>query len=177
MEIGFAFQRAGEVRAFLEKAQESERQIPTWKYAFSDRVLMADAFREMLEALRREAAAEGRPWSEVRPVKGAIERELQASRNPLTSFVFEHFIGFRHLPPNDPVRDRRAQLRLLRVAVHWLATGEVQDLEDPFGTILRNQQQGTLLRIWSVGSDGVDHGGNGSWKPASGKDIVLEVNR
>ena len=76
---------------------------------------------------------------------------------------------------------------MLRTAVRYRATGEILELEDPFGTRLRHSEKDGRLKIWSIGADGVDNGGdNGGWlkwtkppnRPASDvKDIVLEVPR
>jgi hypothetical protein len=82
-------------------------------------------------------------------------------------------------------RVRRAQLRVLRVAARYRATGEVLDLEDPLGTRLQTARAPGRLKVWSVGkdgkSDGGDTGGSPTWLPVAGKptprDIVLEVVR
>jgi hypothetical protein len=63
-------------------------------------------------------------------------------------------------------REARAQLRMLRV-LHGGAVG----LDDPFGGKLLSDG----ARVWSVGSDGVDNGGAGTWNPASTGDIVLTL--
>jgi hypothetical protein len=76
-----------------------------------------------------------------------------------------------------PVRERRAQLRLLRLAAHRKATGEVLALDDPFGTTLRHAVTPAGLKAWSVGEDGRDDGGAGDWEGRAGPDIVLEVPR
>jgi hypothetical protein len=66
------------------------------------------------------------------------------------------------------------------MAAHYRATGEVLELEDPLGAKMRTVKTGGTLQIWSVGSNGVDDGGAGTFKPQAGKaqsDIVLEVER
>jgi hypothetical protein len=66
---------------------------------------------------------------------------------------------------------------LLRVATHWRRTGELLDLDDPFGAKLKSAKSGEGLKLWSIGADGVDNSGTGQWKPAAGADIVLEAKR
>jgi hypothetical protein len=59
----------------------------------------------------------------------------------------------------------------------YRANGDVLGLDDPFGGKLLVSKGESRLKIWSVGSDGVDDGGVGEWTPGKGKDIVLEVER
>ena len=78
-------------------------------------------------------------------------------------------------------RGHRAQLRLLRVAAHYGATGDVLELDDPFGTKLRVRVADGSLRVWSVGPEGADHNGTGAFafdrEGADARDIVLEIRR
>jgi hypothetical protein len=78
---------------------------------------------------------------------------------------------------NRAGRDKRAQLRLLRTAAQYRATGRLPDLDDPFGVRLLSSEQGGKVKVWSVGRDQVDDGGKGEWKPNAGPDIVLEFDR
>jgi hypothetical protein len=73
-------------------------------------------------------------------------------------------------------RHLRAQLRLLWVASAFLGSGELLDLEDPFGGRVKTAQAGGALKVWSVGGNGIDDGGIGDWGLKS-LDIVLEVKR
>jgi len=66
---------------------------------------------------------------------------------------------------------------LLRSVAAYRATGELPVLEDPYGDKLLSSISGTHLKLWSVGSDGIDDGGAGEWIYSRGKDIVIEVER
>ena len=79
----------------------------------------------------------------------------------------------------DDSTDRtvRVHLRLLRAAAHYRRTGEILELEDPFGTKLLHHESGGRLKLWSVGEDSVDQKGLGSWQAKPFEDIVLEVPR
>jgi hypothetical protein len=143
-----------------------------WRYGFSSRLMLADAFDRHLECMKRYADGDDKSWAELERIGKETDAEAQQSKNPIARIMIP---GLR--AANRAGRDRRAQLRLLRVAAHYRATGEVLELDDPFGTKLRTSRSGDTLKIWSVGKDGVDDGGAGAWKPSAGKDIVLEVDR
>jgi hypothetical protein len=72
-------------------------------------------------------------------------------------------------------RENLTQLRLLRTGAHEHATGEVLELEDPFGTILRHAKGADRLKIWGIGWEGKDDGGKGEWPNMVREDIVLEI--
>jgi hypothetical protein len=55
--------------------------------------------------------------------------------------------------------------------------GVLQPLDDPFGDKLRWSQRGHILKLWSIGGDGIDDGGLGDWATKGSRDIVLEVRR
>ncbi len=123
----------------------------------------------MLEVQDRHAGTVERldevPWSAVEAYSAALDKvDKMPCDLPATSAA-------------KPGRERRAMLRLLRMAAHYRATGEVLDLEDPFGARLRHERNGAKLRVWSVGPDGTDHGGDGGWHAPLGRDILLEVER
>ena len=80
-------------------------------------------------------------------------------------------------PPRNIFRERLAQLRLLRIAAAFLASGDLPALEDPYGRTIQSSVTDTKLKLWSVGNDGVDDSGFGEWEARKGKDIVLEVER
>jgi len=136
------------------------------------RLMMADAFIDYERAMKSLADLESKPWPEVQRGESEIAAEFGKSWNPIKKALLSGPVtGYR------VIRERRAQLRLLRIAVRYRATGEVSVLDDPFGATLRTARTGDRLKIWSLGREGLDHGGAGAWKPAEGKDIVLEVDR
>jgi hypothetical protein len=141
---------------------EPDLVTPTWRFGFSRRLMMADAWPTLEDMIRRLAAATAAPWGEAQRVAAEIEAQARGrSSNPVVQTA---------VPPlfqtHRESRALRAQLRLLR-ALHGGATG----LDDPFGDKLLFDGG----KVWSVGADGIDGGGAGAWTPAPTGDIVLEV--
>ena len=143
-----------------------------WRYGFSSRLLLADAFDTDLDFMKRCAEREERPWAEAGRMEREMEGEIAGLRNPVSRMMIPGL-----LQGHRAGRDRRAQLRLLRVAAHYRATGEILDLDDPFGAKLLTSRTGDRLKVWSVGRYGVDGSGLDDWKPTPGRDIALEVDR
>ena len=74
-------------------------------------------------------------------------------------------------------REPLSRLRLLRAATTLLATGQMPKLADPFGSDLLFSREPGKVKIWSVGSDGENQEGRGSWKLVPGQDLVLEISK
>jgi hypothetical protein len=133
----------------------------TWRFGFSGRLMIADAWTTLDDLMRQLAATTTMPCAEAQRVTATIETRATKRKNPLVANMISGLAR-----SDRSARARRAQLRLLRV-LHGGATG----LDDPFG--------GKLLsdggRVWSVGEDGIDAKGAGAWKPATTGDIVLEL--
>jgi hypothetical protein len=177
MEYGYAFLSADGVAAFLDHAgHHGESRQVHWRYGFSDRLLMADAFDTLLSAMRRWRDGSRRSWTEEHIVKVKIMGDLEDGPNPLVRLIFRT-LDLSTWSRENKVRGCRAHLRLLRIAARWKANGELQELEDPFGQKLLSSNAGGTLKVWSVGQDGVDDGGVGEWSPKKGKDVVLEARR
>jgi len=165
--------------SFPSTDQEHLRWARTWaasaRNSSSDNLLgglfQRDSYTTYGELTLRALGACTLNWPEERQLLESLDLELAASLNPHSrnSVISLEWCGAysRHL---------RAQLRLFRLGTHFLATGEVLDLEDPFGGRLRTAMKGDGLRMWSVGRDGVDDGGDGEWK-FKGKDVLLELKR
>jgi len=140
-----------------------------WRYMFSWRVLVADAFQHIDAWSLRISNAYSRSGAELARVMNDVDRECAESHNVVAPELMPIHGIFR-----SSLRVR-AQLHLLRVATHYLGKGQIAKLDDPFGDSLRFREHGNRLSIWSIGPDGVDQGGLGSW--SEGQDIVLEVER
>ena len=135
--------------------------------------MKAEAFATMAAAVRRLQEADERPWIESRDLLKKLSAELSTHPNPIIQTAPEEVLASDLLH-----RGHRAQLRLLRAAVHFKATGEVLDLDDPFGGKLLRSLANETLKVWSVGPEGVDHGGTGSFHfDPDGKDVVVDVRR
>jgi len=142
-----------------------------WRYGYSGHLMKAEAFAMMAAAVRRLREADERPWAESRDLLRSLSAELAAHPNPIIQTAPEEILAsdLQH-------RGHRAQLRLLRMAAHYRSTGEVLDLDDPFGGKLVRALANDTLRVWSVGPEGLDHCGIGSFHfDPDAKDIVLSV--
>lgn len=138
--------------------------LGAWRYGFSVRLVMVDAAERHLDFMRRAAAA--KTWADTQRVWKEIEAEAQASPNPFTRILTPGLGSSRKV-----VTQRLAQLRLLRMAVA-LRAGQALSLEDPFdGKPLRADP----AKLWSVGDDGADDGGQGTWRGNGTSDLVLEL--
>jgi hypothetical protein len=172
MDQGFMFLDVGSKKSLLNSGDGKV----SWRYLFSEQVLIAAAFESVLECMRSLAAADEKPWVESREIQKSALAELASTPNPL----LKRYSGWVPAVSESLLRARReqqAQIRLLRSAAHYRAQGEILELEDPFAGKLLHRSAGTRLRLWSVGKDGIDDGGSGEWDAYKGKDIVLEVER
>lgn len=142
------------------------------KFGGPGRLLVADAFDTYGYFLRRAGSADAKPWAESMRIQSELEAEVQKLWNPISKIMIPGLLSSCRVG-----RERRSQIRLLRVAARFRATGEVADLDDPFGTKLVVSRTGDHLKVWSVNRDGVDDGGAGAWKPQAGRDIVLEADK
>jgi hypothetical protein len=135
---------------------------PGWRHAFSMRLFKADAFERWLEAARNHAAAGTKGWDEAR---ADFDRNTNLMERPPENQTLN-----RLTPPSLEVnRSREAQLGLLRMAVQFQRTGQVESHVDPFGSKmdLISQVDGNFLRAWSRGPNGVDDGGGEAARPRS----------
>ncbi len=136
-----------------------------WRFGFSGRIVLADAVRTHEAWSRRAAKVCRGTWIDLGRMAGELEGLRQSEKNPILK---------NNLPNLFMARaglERRAQLRLLRMAVGLRASGALKPLEDPFGGKLH----GDSGKLWSVGPDGVDDGGVGYWQHQHTGDIVLNL--
>jgi hypothetical protein len=172
-----------------EDARISDVQVPLrlyWRYAFSRRIADAEAYRRVIALAKKGTAVQGQSRTEAIEFMHRLRNEASILAHPLMERGWE--IG---LEVDATTRCTLARLRLLRVAVHYRATGEILELEDPEGKLLLHSMNGTRLRVWSVWKNGVDDQGDdagvgwlkrwpfmGQGKPIPyPRDIVLEVQR
>ncbi|HZE99752.1 MAG TPA: hypothetical protein VE981_22285 [Planctomycetota bacterium] len=160
-----------EIFLSMGSGYRSANHWDTWRYGFSQRLMLLRGVEDIDGWVERFAGIDEGPYAEVVELGAKFSVERSFGNPVLRSFSPE---------PSSLVpkwRNLRTQLRLLRGAAHYRATGEVLEMPDPYGTSFRHSQKGVTLKIWSVGPDGVDDGGLGGWDSAKGKDIVLEVER
>jgi hypothetical protein len=158
----------------LQRAAQCEIRdsLSCWRFGFSPRIMVADAFERLNQWFNRSAEAERLPWLQAQLLISQLRLEIDQTPIPNAIGYGSAFLG-----DGSWGRMTRARLRLLRVGAHYRAAGEKLDLGDPFGNRLLQSESGGRLKVWSVGRDGIDHGGVGAWEPAIGKDTVLEILR
>jgi len=171
--LGAQFLRTGHSITMQLVGLRADPENALWRYGYSAHLMKAEAFATIAAAVRQLEEADERPWGESRDLLRKLSSELAAHPNPIIQTAPEEVLASDVLH-----RGHRAQLRLLRLAAHFKATGEVLDLDDPFGRKLLRHLADDTLKAWSVGPEGQDHGGIGSYHfDPDVKDIVLEVKR
>ena len=138
---------------------------PGWRYGYSQPLLMVAAFDETESLLTPLLKAGSGSAAEETALLAKVAAGRDAS---LTGYVR---VFLEHLPDSSHLRSTRAHLRVLRMAARYVATGEILELADPHGTKLHHGVDGNRIRFWSVGGDGIDHGGN----MADRRDDILEI--
>ena len=145
----------------------------TWRYGFSRKLMRANAGAEIAEYMELFIRQESMAWPDRVKAGKASEMEFTGFANPLAKSYSPGGLSL-----SSSVRQRRAQLRMLRVAIRFRLDGTVIQLDDPYGDQLRTVRSGAGLKVWSRGRDGIDQGGTGEWtRNATGTDIVLEVSK
>jgi hypothetical protein len=145
-------------------------RLPLWRHLFSERRLALRWWdlRRHQEQLIRDA--DGQPWIDAR-IRLAAEPQPDRS-DPLA------VLAVRSEPFASASRTVRARLRVIRAALAEHPGDAARVLEDPFtGAPLRAADGEAGLRIWSLGPDGVDDGGQGWLTPDTDLDLALELRR
>jgi hypothetical protein len=143
-----------------------------WRTVFPQRLISVDAYFVELDYMKRFVAADGQSWAASHAVGLKAQVEIGKLKNPIARMAIPGFSG-----SNRAGRERRVQIRLLRAAAVYRSTGQVPELEDPFGAKLLSSSPSGKVKVWSVGRDCVDNGGKGEWKVGAGPDIVLEFDK
>ena len=133
------------------------------------RMLFADAVERTSEWMTRAGNADALPWPEAKKELEMIEGEASRTWNPVSQISVPSLVQL-----SRRCREKKAQIRIARIAAQFLRTGEVIDQDDPFGGKLKTKRTGDTLKIWSIGADGFDNLGVGDWK-GEFNDIVLDV--
>jgi hypothetical protein len=145
---------------------------PGWRFMFSEKLMEVDAIERWFRVIEIWDTIPYRPWKEAQSLESWSKDFLKsAPPNGRAKLLADM------LPALSRRRGVLAQVRILRTVVHSRLTGEVLQLPDPFGKMLSQKREARILKIWSVGPDGVNHGGVGEWTPFKGKDIVLQVRQ
>jgi len=158
---------------FLEEwpRKESWRDVLShWRFGFSGRIVVADAFDRYRRALIRCAELDPSDWL-------AAQSEIHRLRTELLHAPSCQGTNLWDLSFGSEERLLRTRLRLLRSAVGFRLRGHFPEFRDPLGATLLHDESPDRARVWSVGVDGVDDRGTGSWADRKSKDIVLEIER
>jgi hypothetical protein len=144
-----------------------------WNFGFSRRLRLAVELSEMERLGRELAPALDKSRGERLKAFAAFTPDSTMAA-ALVQVVFGRM---------GTVEGNRARLNLLRTAVHYLRTGEVLQLEDPYGNFLHTRKEGERLILWSEGWSSLDSEGIGGWTTSEiasstkGHNIVLQVGR
>ncbi len=128
--------------------------------------LYADAIDVIDDHARRAAALSRRPWNQAQAEADALMASVRSRWNPILSQG-----SFGPHAAERSLREVLARLRILRAYTAWRATHTVPDLADPFGDRIRADVGAP--RFWSVGEDGFDEDGLGTWDGRNA-DIVFD---
>lgn len=143
-----------------------------WRAVFPKRLVCAEAYFIELDYMKRFAAADAQSWGSCSSVGSRADAEIHKLRNPFAKLMIPGLFS-----SNRAGRERRTHLRFLRALALYRSSGRMPEIDDPFGGKLLHSSQGGRVKIWSVGRDQVDGGGNGEWKANAGPDIVFEFDR
>jgi hypothetical protein len=136
-----------------------------WRHFYSSRLQAAKSFSTFEDWVNRALAAESLPWSEADPIIQTIFRESDHHKET----VIRSFGTVLHA---ITLRELQASARLLRVACRFRATGEVLELQDPFGGNLRTTVTEGHLRAWSRGPFAVEPAPQ---EPVGGSKSILRI--
>jgi hypothetical protein len=148
-----------------------ERTRRSWRFFYSNRLQAATAFFDADRLVRKGMEARKLPWAQEELIAQELWREREKTREPIVQSRISHLLD------NQTACQARADLRLLRFVVHYLATGETLEIEDPFGTTIRSVCTEKTLLAWHRAMFGTD-----DWQPKSGPTaytvtLTIEVPR
>lgn len=162
---------AGKGQVMRSFSCDNQKLTPGWRDLFSYRLMHARAFRLLDRWTTRLAPCEQMNLAAARREEDAVWAEMAEEEEVFRGSISVP-IGCTWLR-----RDELSRLLILRIAAHYLRTGDILEFQDPFGSGLIQVRTGNPLRIWSFGRDGEDHSGRGAWRGFSGEDLVLEMSR
>jgi hypothetical protein len=140
---------------------------PGWREAYSRRLMLVAIFDRTDDLVAGLLATDLGTSSDEVARRSKVYLDLGETRH----WLFKAFTGM--FPDSRPLRHLRTRVRLLRVAAHYRASGDILELDDPLGTKLLHKVEPDQMRFWGVGNNGKDDGGDGS----SSDDIIVVIPR
>jgi hypothetical protein len=128
----------------LYTINNTPRNRREWRYLFSSRFKATRCFNVAEDWIEQAIQAEKQPWEATNRTIQRLFQESRQSKDPLLRELYGILTSMS-------VREVRATCRLLQMAAHYRATGEILALEDPYGGQLRSSVSGGRLRAWSIG--------------------------
>lgn len=141
------------------------------RFALHPRRMMTEAFEEKESYAQRAEKFDHMDFAAAKKDADAINAEAQASTNALVQMSMPDLSRILVVH-----REALARLRLLRAGTILLATGEMPTLADPFGDHLFYKQEGAKAKIWSIGRDGKNNNGAGTWNLGQ-PDMLFELSK
>lgn len=114
-----------------------------WRYLYSTRLEGATSFAAADRLARRALAIRDLPWAAAEPAAWKLQGELEALGEPAVSFALRERIDVLS------GRQIRTYLRMVRIAVRYRRTGELQILENAQGEVIATKQIGDSLLIYN----------------------------
>jgi hypothetical protein len=112
-----------------------------WRYFYSPRLEAASSFARGDALVREALAKKDLSWAAAESAIGDLESKLESLHDPvLDYFLHLHLETFR-------ARNTRTYLRMVRIAVHYRATGAVQTLDNEQGGRIGTQFSKDSLQI------------------------------
>jgi len=120
----------------------SERVRRRWQYFFSSRLQAANTFSSADILIKKALNARTLPWAEEHGAVQAVYREAQDSRDSLI------LANLHSLLCCQVAHTVRAALRLVLLGANYRATGEILEIDDPFGGRIQSSGFGGSLTAW-----------------------------
>lgn len=144
LQLGWMFRREDQDNQAQVIYSNMERPRRQWRYFYSSRLQAAQHFFDAEDLARRASAFDGLPWLQARPELDRLSDEREKHPEPVIQDLYA-------VTGSSWIRDAQAAARLLRMACRYRATGEVVELEDPFGDRMRTSVNDGRLKAWSRG--------------------------
>ncbi|HVR83216.1 MAG TPA: hypothetical protein VMU54_02825, partial [Planctomycetota bacterium] len=128
-----------EDQVFLQFAEERVRRH--WRYFFSTRLEAATCFAAGDAFIRQALALKDVPRARAETESSALRTRLEALQDPVLTYMLGSLDDFQ-------ARQIRTKLRMVRMAVHYRATGALAPLANDQGGPIRTRVTEESLQIW-----------------------------